>query len=154
MIISRTQDIAKFFLYGASQGGFVSTYVGGERPQDIAGMLLIYPAYVIRDDCKLRENPDGSFLKTSDVMGRTIGEKYDKDAMSFDIYDMMKKYPGQVMIIHGDNDRIVPLKYSLRALDTFPNAELLILPREGHGFTPDGIRKAAVLEVPFLRSCQ
>lgn len=33
------------------------------------------------------------------------------------------------------------------------DAELLVLLREGHGFSPKGTRKAAVPEIPFLRSC-
>ena len=35
----------RIFLWGASQGGFVSSYVAGQRPQDVAAMVLEFPAF-------------------------------------------------------------------------------------------------------------
>lgn len=140
----------KIFLFGQSQGGFVSTYVASEHPDEIAGLVLEYPAYVLQDDAKARRLPDGTFPTTSHVMNWTIGRIYNVDATSFDIYDKMKLYTNPVLIVHGDNDRIVPPKYALRAVDAFPDAELLLLPREGHGFSADGIAKSAPYEITFL----
>ena len=48
-IIDFFQDDARFsaiYLWGASQGGFVSAYVAAQRPDDIAKVVLEFPAIV------------------------------------------------------------------------------------------------------------
>ena len=42
----------QIFLLGESQGGFVSTYVAALRPADVAGLVLLYPAFVLHDDAR------------------------------------------------------------------------------------------------------
>ena len=39
---------------------------------------------------------------------------------------MIGAYTGPVLILHGDKDAIVPLRYSERAAQIFPNAELVV----------------------------
>lgn len=38
------------------------------------------------------------------------------------------------MLIHGDEDAIVPLSYSQRAVDVYPSARLEVIEGAGHGF--------------------
>lgn len=133
----------KIFLLGESQGGFVSTYAAGTRPDDIDGLVALYPAYVLQDDSRERNPYPESIPETSSIMGISIGKIYDVDAQSFDIYDMMKKYPGKVLIIHGTADSIVPVSYSERAAETFPDAELVKIEGAGHGFYGSAEQEAA-----------
>ena len=103
-------------LWGQSQGGFVSSYVAAQMPDTIRCLVIEFPAYVLQDDAKARAQADGSFTETSNVMGMTIGRRYNEDAVSFDIYEVIGAYAGPALILHGDRDAIVPLRYSERAV--------------------------------------
>lgn len=140
----------KIVLFGQSQGGFVSSYVAGKRPDDVAALMMEYPALVIQDDAKKRMNPDGTFPETSNIMGMKISRKYNEDALSFDIYDVIKGYKKEVLIIHGDCDQIVPLSYSQRAQEVYDNCKLIVLEGQNHGFMGDGLKKAMEYELEFF----
>ena len=122
------------FLMGGSQGGFVCSYVAGVRPDDVAGLVCLYPAYVLQDNAwKQTPDPD-NIPETINLMGIALGGIYNRDAMSFDIYDIIRNYPGKVLIIHGTVDSIAPISYSERAAEVFPDAELIRYEGANHGF--------------------
>ena len=139
------------FLWGASQGGFISSYVAARRPGDVKALAIEFPAYVLQDDAKKRANPDGTFPEAFSAMNTTISRKYNTDAVSFDIYDVIGGYPGDVLIQHGDQDRLVPLSYSQRAAEVFPSAQLVVLPGQGHGFRGEARDEAMRRELAFFR---
>lgn len=139
------------YLWGQSQGGFVSSYVAAERPEDIAALVIEYPAYVLQDDAKRRQLPDGTFPERSTLLGMPIGRVYSEDVVSFDIYEHMSAYDGPVLILHGDKDPLVPMRYSERAVQAFPNAEMVVMPGQGHGFTGTGRQEAMETETAFLK---
>ena len=134
-------DPDRIFLLGASQGGFVSSYVAGIRPGDVAGLVALYPAYVLQDNAwKQTPDPD-SIPETISLMGVRLGGIYNRDAMSFDIYDIIPNYPGKVLILHGTVDMIAPISYSERAAEVFPDAVLVRYEGANHGFFgQDGVR--------------
>ena len=105
-------DASNFFLLGASQGGFVSSYVAAHRPDDIKALALLFPAYSLQDDCWERHGSIENIPETESVMNNTIGAIYSQDAMSFDIYEVIGGYKGDVLICHGDKDDLVDLSYS------------------------------------------
>ena len=142
----------RVFLWGASQGGFVSSYVAAQRPGDVAAMVLEFPAFVLQDDAKTRANPDGTFPETESVMGIRIGHIYGEDAVSFDIYDVIGGYTGDVLILHGDKDGIVPLSYSQRALEVYSSAELVVMEGQSHGFMGQARAEAKERESDFFRT--
>ena len=39
----------ELFLFGGSQGGFISAYVAGTRQEEIAGLILLYPAFNLQE---------------------------------------------------------------------------------------------------------
>lgn len=147
-----TIDRKQIFLFGESQGGFVSTYVAGNRPEDVAGLVLLYPAFVLQDDSRERNPDPQSGPDESSVMGMRIGKIYDVDAQSFDIYDVMKKYTGKTLIIHGTDDSIVPLEYSERAAKTIPDAQLKTIGGADHGFYGSAEKKASKWSLDFIKS--
>lgn len=144
-------DASELYLLGGSQGGFVSTYVAGTRPDDIKGLIAMYPAYVIQDDAWERTPDPDSIPETMNLMGTTIGRIYNADAMSFDIYDVMKDYPNDVLIIHGTMDNIAPISYSERAITVFPSAQLIRFEGAGHGFYGNDETRSAEMAVDFVK---
>ena len=52
-------DTTKMILVGASQGGMASAVASERNPQNTAGLVHLYPAFVIQDDnCKPYSTPD------------------------------------------------------------------------------------------------
>ena len=140
------------FLFGQSQGGFVSTYVASNR-DDIKALIDYYPAFVIRDDAieqysSADQVPD-PYLMTK--MGQTLGKIFYVDATSFDIYDVMKNYEGNTIIMHGTSDNIVPISYSQRAAETIPNCELVTYQGAGHGFSGQTLTDADNRAIQFVK---
>lgn len=132
----------------------MSAYVAAERPDEVRGLVLLYPAFVIRHDAEGMKKPDGSIPDHPSLFGMPIGRRYVEDALSFDIYDMLGSYRGPVLIMHGDRDRIVPIAYTERAVRTFPSAELVVMEGQGHGFSGRARERAEALALAFLdRSC-
>ena len=139
------------FLLGASQGGFVSSYVAGIRPDDVAGLIALYPAYVLQDNAR-KQTPDPENIpETISLMGITLGGIYNRDAMSFDIYDVIRNYPGKVLIIHGTVDTVVPISYSERAVEVFPDAELIRYEGANHGFFGQDLVNSENESIAFVR---
>ncbi len=139
------------FLLGASQGGFVSSYVAGIRPDDVAGLITLYPAYVLQDNA-WKQTPDPENIpETISLMGITLGGIYNRDAMSFDIYDVIRNYPGKVLIIHGTVDAVVPISYSERAVEVFPDAELVRYAGANHGFFGQDLVNSENESVAFVK---
>jgi len=143
-------DPARVCLFGRSQGGFVSAYVAAKRPDDIAALVMFFPAFVLQDDARARADANGQFPETSCIAGKTVGRVYSEDAVSFDIYDMMGLYRGKTLIVHGDADKVVPLSYSQRAIACYEDAKLVVLPGQGHGFREGGNPQAAQIALRFL----
>lgn len=140
------------FLFGQSQGGFVSTYVASNR-DDIKALVDYYPAFVIRDDAEEQYSsadqvPD-PYMMTK--MGQTLGKIFYVDATSFDIYDVMKNYEGNTIIMHGTSDNIVPISYSQRAAETIPNCELVTYQGAGHGFSGQTLTNADNRAIQFVK---
>ena len=133
-------DPDNLFLLGQSQGGFVSAITAASRPEEVKAMVLVYPALCLVDD--LHEFvPDlaevtGDTVETA--MG-TLGAVYARDAYDIDVMNEIAKYTGDVMIIHGMNDKTVPYSYSLEAITTAYSAaasELVLITgkKSTHGF--------------------
>ena len=140
-------DKDKIFLVGKSQGGYVTTFVAAHRVEEIAGMALWYPAYVIEDDAQERLDKYPPFIDEMDVMGTKISRKYNLDAVSANIYTWMRLFYKDVLIIHGTADSIVPVSYAQEAAETFPNAKLITIERAEHGF--HGLERPNVIRMTF-----
>ena len=137
-------------LWGESQGGFVSAYAAALRPDDIAALVLEYPAFVLVDSARGQRRADGTFPETGRLLGMKIGRQYYEALADMDIYGHIAAYGGPVLILHGDKDRLVPLSFSERALEAFAQAELIVIPGQGHGFMGKSRREAMEKELAFL----
>ena len=144
-------DESRVFLWGASQGGFVSSYVAANRPDDVKALILYYPAFVLQDDARARYPNLDDIPEIENLWGTELGAIYSMDAMSFDIYGVIGNYKGDVLIVHGDRDDVVPLSYSERAATVYKSANLIVFEGGGHGFS-DRIAEAAAYSLDFLRA--
>ncbi|MCQ2442566.1 MAG: alpha/beta fold hydrolase [Oscillospiraceae bacterium] len=145
-------DKSQLFLLGQSQGGFVSSYVAASRPDDVTALVLYYPAYALQDDAHARTPDPDNIPETENIMNNTLGAIYTRDAISFDIYEVIGGYKGDVQILHGDKDGLVPLSYSERAVEVYENAELTVMNGADHGFTGKTQKDASALTLEFLKA--
>lgn len=124
----------QMFLMGESQGGLVAALLATQRKEDIRGLALLYPALVIPDDAREQYSDIADIPETAYVFGMRVGRIYYEDVLDMNVFDDIAAYDGNVLIIHGSNDSIVPISYSERAVDTYTSAELVVLDGAGHGF--------------------
>ena len=143
-------DKNNLFLMGCSQGGFVSSYVAAKRPADVKALVLLFPAFALQDDCWNRHGSIENIPETETVMNQPLGAIYSRDAMSFDIYDVIGDYKGPVLIHHGDKDDVVNISYSEKAAEVYENAELTVIHNGGHGFQGKQLRESNAGLVEFL----
>lgn len=147
-------DSEKLFLIGASQGGVVSAITGAAHVDEIRGMVLIYPAFVMVDDAKELFGNVENIPDTYYFMGMNVGRNYFEPLLDYDIFGAIAAYDKDVWIIHGDADRTVPVAYSEQALEVYPSAELKVMPDAGHGFHGEDVQQAIDWILEYLQNHQ
>ena len=145
-------DSNNLFLMGTSQGGAVSAITAADHLDEIKGAVLLYPAFVLIDDANelfqsAEEIPDTKYFLWMDV-----GRAYFEPLLDYDIYSDIQSYTGDVLILHGDADSIVPLSYSEKAVEVYSSAQLKILPGAGHGFYGDDAEQAIDYITEYLNA--
>ena len=144
------------YLFGGSQGGMVSAMAAEEREADIKGMVLLFPAFCIPDNWNNTNYPvdryptPESIPESFDFWGVELGRDFVLTLRDLDIYANMADFQKPVLILHGTNDAIVPISYSQRAAETYPNAELVTYKGEGHGFTSGTMRDVEERLLEFI----
>lgn len=127
-------DASELYLIGTSQGGMVSAMAAADKSEHVKAAILIYPALCIADNAKEWFGSQENIPDTYNLWGVTLGRAYFERLFTYDTYDHIKKYTGPVLIIHGDEDSIVPVSYAERAAKEYNNATLKIIEGAGHGF--------------------
>ena len=141
-------DTDKIFLYGESQGGFISALTAPDVREDIAGIALLYPAFCISNDWLCRD-PE-TMTEPFDFMGLKLSRAFYDGVPRYDIYAHISRFDKPVLLIHGDADDLVDVTYAKKAGSSFPNCRLEICENEGHGFSPDARKKMCVRVTEFL----
>ena len=143
--------VQNLWLFGGSQGGMITVLAAEERAACIRGLILYFPALCIPDDWR-RAFPDGKYPEEYPLWGMTLGRAYFADACALDVFSRIGGFSGPVRIVHGTQDTVVPAAYSRRAAAKYPDAQLTLLPGEGHGFTAAGEQTVRELFVRLLSS--
>lgn len=120
-------DAQNIFLFGTSQGGLVSALTAADYPADIKGLILFYPAFNIPD----------SVQKYAKLTPSDMQSAYISTLLDYDVYEHIKPYQGDVLIVHGTTDFVVPVTYSEKAAEVYENCELHLIPGGTHGFNAD-----------------
>lgn len=143
-------DTERLFLIGESQGGLVAALTAVEHPE-VKGLGLLYPAFVIPDDVRKAYPPGTDIPDQGSVFGVTVGRCYFADVRDMDVFQAIGTYEGPVLMIHGTADELVPIAYSERALEVYPNGSLVSLDGAGHGFWGVNRQKAAAELSAFVQ---
>lgn len=146
----------KIILLGASQGGVASSITAARHADKIAGLILMYPAFLIHDtvheifpDKNIDELPETfSFLGWIDV-----GKNYAEDVWDYDLYSEIGKYDKRVLLMHGDKDSLVPVAYSQKAYEMYKECDFFIIKDADHGFRENSFNEAVKHIYDYLLSC-
>lgn len=133
----KAADTRRIYLYGESQGGYVSAITAAESAENIAGLFLLYPALCIPDDWSGRSDCP----ERLDVMGMTLSRKFYEELPRYELFERLSHFEKPVHIFHGDADGLVNISYAERAAKSFPKAKLDVFEGEGHGFGGGARRK-------------
>lgn len=148
-------DRNHLLLMGCSQGGFVSAMVASQLPQQIAGLILFYPAFCIPDDARSGNMMCNSFdpdhiPEVLDKGPMKLGRTYPASVQQMDAYAETKNYHGPLLIVHGTADEIVHLPYIEKAWEMYtdgkpeehPDKQLLLIEGAPHAFTGEADQTA------------
>ena len=125
---------------GHSQGGVVAGMLAGMLEDE--GMrpdylIQLAPAAVLKDDaieghCMMSKYDPLNPPEYVNVFFHKLGRKFILEAQKLPIIETSSKYGGPVCIIHGTNDKIVPVKYGQLYKDAYKNASLHLIEGEDH----------------------
>lgn len=144
-------DPDRIMLIGESQGGLVSALTAAQMNKEVSELVLIYPALCIPNNWnsrypKLEEIPD-----TTRLWNVPMGRRFFEELHGMDAFRTMKKFQKPVLIIQGDADQVVSMDDSRRAVKTYKNARLHVIPGAGHGFRPKERQEAIEQIKQFIR---
>lgn len=114
----------KIILMGCSQGGFVSALTASKLNHKISKLILFYPALCIPDDARagkmIMAKFDPKHIPDTIKCGpMKLGKCYVEDVIELNPYEEIKGFCGDVLLIHGTKDNIVPISYAEKAYDTY-----------------------------------
>ena len=122
----------KIVLVGESLGGIVSAMTAAKHKDAIAGLFLIFPAFVIRDNAHRFKTKDAIPETVEYPNWITLGRQYYLDSWDIDIDSIIEKYDKPVCIIHGKEDDLVPFEYSIKANEQYADSKLYLIDGVGH----------------------
>ena len=125
-------DASRVFLLGSSLGGVASALVAEDNPGKVAGLILFYPAFNIGELISQLTGSMGSWggMGGMDFMNNAFVQAL-KD---YDIYAHIGTYPGDVLILQGTNDIIVPQASIEKAADRYAHCTVQMIQGANHGF--------------------
>ena len=123
-------------LIGESQGGLISALTAATMKDDISRLILVFPALCIPDNWRDRYPQLSDIPEVTDLWGVKLGRRFFEEIHDMKPLDMIGAYEGPVLIVQGDQDRIVSMEDSEKAVDIYNDARLHVIAGAGHGFNP------------------
>ncbi|MBQ6064482.1 MAG: alpha/beta fold hydrolase [Prevotella sp.] len=147
-------DPNRIVLIGESQGGLVSALTAAQKNKEVSQLVLIYPALCIPDNWNKRYPQIEDIPDTTRLWNVPMGRRFFEELRGLDAFRTMKKFQKPVLIVQGDADHVVLMEDSRRAVKTYKDARLHVIPGAGHGFKPKERAEAMELIKSFLTGNQ
>ena len=144
-------------LLGCSQGGLVSALVAGDHP-GLENLILLYPALCIPDDARAGKMMMFQFdpEHMPEILGRfpmKIGRAYAEAVMDMDFKEIVGRYRGRTVFLHGTADEIVNIRYAREAKECIADCRYYEIEGGGHMFKKEHDEEAMrILEKEMQRS--
>lgn len=85
-------DPDRIFLLGTSQGGAVSAITAAEHADEIRGLILLYPAFVLVDNANERDSSPEEIPESTFFLWMEVGHAYFAPLIGYDIYEDIADY--------------------------------------------------------------
>ena len=147
-------DGGNIFLWGHSLGGLAATTAACVRKDEVRGLIAVEPSYQGRDQV-----PEivGDVNNIPEIMYTPIfaGRAYFEDLLSYDVYELMPDYDGNVLMFKGTQEYTIGHdmpQYLDRAAQTFPSCETVTAEGADHAFSvPECRRMMTEKSIEFMR---
>ena len=136
--------VSSVALVGHSQGAVVAAMLAGELgAQHIKALALMSPAPELKEDVASGnlfgvtfdpKNPP-PFITLAN--GLKVGRDYLQTTQQIPVYEESAKYTGPVLVLHSQDDQLVPYQYGKQMSEVYQNAHLETLHGFDHNFTQD-----------------
>lgn len=144
-------DTDKMVLLGTSQGGITSAIAAARHTDEVSGLVLMYPAFLVSDAIHEQFNSLEEVPDTFRFNWITAGWSYAEDMWDYDVYAEIGNYTEKVLLMHGNMDGIVPISYSERAAEVYENADYFVIDGAGHGFSGSAFEEAVRYIFDYLQ---
>ena len=110
----------------------------GKLQDVIKGILPLSPAWMIPESARKGEllgihfDPKHVPDELDAWKGLTLGGNYVRVAQTIHVENAIASYKGPVLIVHGDADEAVPVRYGIEAARLYDNASLVLIPGDTH----------------------
>lgn len=129
---------------GHSQGGVVVGMLAGELGQEkLKSIALLAPAPELKEDTA-RGNLFGIQYDPQNVPeyitlrnGLKVGRAFLQTTPPLPIYEVSAQYTGPVLVLHSQDDQLVPYRYGVEYSRVFPRGQLHTVYGFNHNFTQD-----------------
>ena len=142
-------DTDRIFLQGGSQGGLVTAIAGIRHQDEIAGLILHYPAFAMPDFIRSRYASE-PIPDEFEVAGMTLGRIFAEDLMSYDVREDVPNFKKPVLIIQGGDDKIVLPSVTAAVGELYPDCEYRIIDGAAHGFSGEAHDEATKYALDFI----
>ena len=126
------------YLCGHSQGGMTVMLAAAMKHDVISGVIPMSPAWMIPEGTRagtlLGQDFDPDHVpEVLDAWGdRVLDGNYVRVAQTIHVEEAIDRYRGPVLIIHGDQDDAVPVRYGIEAAKRYHDAKLVLIPGDDH----------------------
>lgn len=151
--------VTDLYLAGHSQAGLMTILVGAMEKDRLKAILPLAPAIVIRDAANAGIMFEAEFdpkqiPEEVDMQnGRILGGNYFRVAQMLPVEDAIRRFDKPVLIVHGDADEAVPVKYAYDAASLYSDCTLRIIKGDNHCYDNHLDEVNAVIQ-EFLESLQ
>ena len=129
---------------GHSQGGVIVGMLAGELGEKkLKSIVLMSPAPELKEDTA-RGNLFGIKYDPKNVPeyitlsnGLKVGRAFLETTQHLPIYETSAKYAGPVLVVHSQDDQLVPYRYGVEYSKIYKNARLETVHGFNHNFTQD-----------------
>ena len=136
-------DKNQIILAGGSQGAQVAAIVASRHPTETAGVVMLFPAFVVKEYVHLIFDSLDQVPDEFNLMGWiTIGKKYVEDIWDYDPYKEIGSYRGPVLLLQGDSDIMVPVSSADETARCYKKIDYKVIEGGGHGFLGESYKTA------------
>ena len=139
-------DTENIYIYGYSLGAFVAVSVAIERKEEVAGLILTAPAFSLADEAAIYYETGRYFIMAGETFIENAYSYYGKTD------ELLSLCETKTLILHGNKDKLVDISYSENAVETMPDASLIVIEGAGHNYDFDDIDFIQEKSVEFLNS--